>query len=71
MRTTTLVIEGMHCAGCAATTEILLGRVPGVRKAEVSFGAGRARVLHGPEAREADLVAAVERAGFRAKAAAP
>lgn len=69
MKTTALVIEGMHCDGCAATIKTLLGRVPGVRRADVALQQGRARVLHDRQASEADLVAAVERAGFGARVA--
>ena len=69
MKTTTLFIDGMHCDGCASTVEALLSRVPGVRKADVSFADRRARVLHDPaSASEADLAAAVQKGGFTAKA---
>ncbi|MEQ8693813.1 MAG: MerR family transcriptional regulator [Gammaproteobacteria bacterium] len=70
MKTTILTIDGMHCDGCARTIEALLGRVPGVRKAEASYDARQARVLHDQnEAKAADLAAAVAKGGFAAKAA--
>ena len=70
METTILTIEGMHCDGCARTVEALLGRVPGVRKAEASYDKRQARVLHDQnEAAVADLAAAVAKGGFMAKAA--
>ena len=69
MKTTILTIEGMHCDGCARTIEALLGRVPGVRKAEASYDERQARVLHDQnEAKAADLTAAVAKGGFTAKA---
>lgn len=70
MKTTILTIEGMHCDGCARTIEALLSRVEGVRKAEASFDEGRARVLHDPaSAPDAELVTAISKGGFTAKAA--
>ncbi|SMF26561.1 DNA-binding transcriptional regulator, MerR family [Tistlia consotensis] len=72
MKTTTMTIKGMHCDGCARTVEALLDRVPGVRKAEASFDAHQARVLHDQaEAPEADLVAAVAKGGFEAAVERP
>ena len=70
MKTTILTIEGMHCDGCAHTIEALLSRVPGVRKAEASYDERQARVLHDQnKAKAADLMAAVAKGGFTAKAA--
>ncbi len=69
MKTTILNIDGMHCDGCAGTVEALLGCVPGVRKADVSFKDRNARVLHDPQAAsEADLAAAIKKGGFTAQA---
>lgn len=70
MKTTMFTIDGMHCDGCAHTIEALLLRVPGVRKADMSFAERRARVLHDPAAASVDdLTAAVSKGGFIAKAA--
>jgi Hg(II)-responsive transcriptional regulator len=69
MKTTLLAIDGMHCDGCARTIEALLGRVPGVRKAEASFDDRQARVLHDQaETSAADLIAAIAKGGFEVKA---
>ncbi len=59
-------LEGMTCAACAARIEKVLNRVPGVR-ATVNFATETATaqfdpVLAGP----AQMIAAVERAGYRA-----
>lgn len=70
IETTILNVDGMHCDGCARTIEALLSRVPGVRKAEASYDQGHARVLH--DQRQApvnDLIAAIAKGGFGAKAA--
>ncbi len=65
MKTTLLSIEGMHCDGCAHTIELLLTRVPGVRKADASYAERQARVLHDPDtASPEDLVAAIDKGGF-------
>jgi DNA-binding transcriptional MerR regulator/copper chaperone CopZ len=72
MKTTVFAVEGMHCDGCARTIEALLGRLPGVRKADASYEAREARVLHDRnQAAEADLIAAIAKGGFKAKVTGP
>lgn len=62
-----LRIGGMHCATCAQTIEQVLGEVDGVIEARVSAGAKCATVRWDPErTRVSALLAAVERAGYRA-----
>lgn len=64
-------VEGMHCEGCARTIEALVARVPGVKRVAVSFDAREAQVeFDADRANDADIVAAMERAGFRAEAPA-
>ena len=67
-RTVTLKIEGMTCAGCAGGIELELRKVPGVLAARVLYDQASATVVVNPSAPsdEADLVAAVERAGYEA-----
>ncbi|MEQ8664865.1 MAG: MerR family DNA-binding protein [Rhodospirillales bacterium] len=68
MKTTILNIDGMHCEGCAQTIEALLGRVPGVRKAEASYEEHHARILHDQkQATVADLIVAIAKGGFEVK----
>lgn len=58
-------VEGMHCAGCARTLSLALGRLEGVRSAKVDFAAGRARVSFDPErVDERALLGIVEACGF-------
>lgn len=65
-----LTIGDMHCDGCASALEALLAHEPGVKAASVSFGAGAGRVLYDPATTDrARLLAAIERAGYRATAA--
>lgn len=71
MKTLVLSIDGMHCAGCAETIKSLLELEEGVSAAHVSHEQGRARILYNPATTEPErLVRAVERAGYRASAAA-
>ena len=66
----TLVIEGMSCASCVRRVEQALLRVPGVVEAAVNLALGTAEVEVLPGAVEVrDLIAAVERAGYRARPA--
>lgn len=69
----TLRIEGMTCLDCARTVERELGKVEGVRRADVSYGTGRAYVTAAAPVDEQELTAAlvqaVEGQGYRAVAA--
>ncbi len=68
---TTLTIEGMHCDACAQRVQRVLEREAGVRAAEVSFGAGEARVDYDERViRPARLEAAVAQAGYTARTGA-
>jgi copper-transporting P-type ATPase V len=58
-------VEGMTCGSCAARIERVLGRQPGVARAEVNFATGKARVARGGAVDIEDLQAAVERIGYR------
>lgn len=71
MKTSIYRIEGMHCEGCARTVEALVEQVPGVKRVLVSFDAREAQVeFDAGAANDASVVAAIERAGFRAQAPA-
>ena len=65
MKSTALRIEGMHCASCVTRVEKVLRRVPGVEAASVNYATGQA-VVEG-EADPAQLIVAVERAGYGAR----
>lgn len=65
MRTVTLKIEGMHCAGCVRTVEIFLSAEPGVKKVVASRDNQEARVLFDPQAVNDDRLSEVIRdAGY-------
>ena len=58
-------VEGMTCAACAARVQKVLGRLEGVRAADVSFASERMEVDYAPALiGVADLAAAVARAGY-------
>jgi Cu+-exporting ATPase len=70
--TTTLDIEGMSCAACAAAVEKSLTRTPGVQSALVNYATEKATVTYAPtEASAATLRAAVENAGYAVADRAP
>ncbi|MAM56454.1 MAG: copper-translocating P-type ATPase [Salinicola sp.] len=59
-----LSISGMTCAGCVNAVQKALSRTPGVQHAQVNFASETAQVSG--QATTADLVAAVESAGYGA-----
>jgi Cu+-exporting ATPase len=67
MERTTLAIEGMTCASCAAGVEKRLGSVDGVEECSVNFATHRASVSFDPKRVDtARLVGAVEEIGYGA-----
>jgi len=63
----TLDIEGMTCAACATRIEKVLNRLPGVGAASVNFANETASITAPAGAvTDAELIAAVERAGYKA-----
>lgn len=62
---TRLTIMGMTCKHCAQTLERALGEVAGVERARVRYIAKEADVYG--EAQAAQLLRAVEEAGYRAE----
>ena len=62
-----LSVTGMTCASCAGRVEKALGRLPGVESATVNLATERAHVVaFAGSLDSADLVAAVEKAGYGA-----
>jgi P-type Cu+ transporter len=65
VRSIELSIEGMTCAACAARVERKLNKLDGVR-ASVNYAREKASVAASAEVGIAELIAQVERAGYRA-----
>ena len=62
-----LGISGMYCAACTITIEDAVKAVPGVREVQVQAASQRARILLDPSrVKLSDVVAAVQRVGYRA-----
>ena len=64
-----LTVAGMTCLDCAKRIEGALKRVEGVRDAQIDYRGGRATVELEREVPRGELIAAVERAGYRAEVA--
>ncbi|KQW02709.1 hypothetical protein ASD08_45075 [Streptomyces sp. Root369] len=67
---TDLTIGGMTCAACVRRVEKKLGKLDGVT-ATVNLATGRARVSHPAQISPAELVEAVEKAGYTAALPVP
>ncbi|WP_131104464.1 heavy-metal-associated domain-containing protein [Ornithinimicrobium sufpigmenti] len=64
--TTILRAEGFSCPSCVAKIEKQVGRLKGVESVKVHFASSRVEVAHDPElASVDDLVAAVDKAGYK------
>jgi Cd2+/Zn2+-exporting ATPase len=61
---TVIRVEGMDCASCAATVEMRVSQLPGVRRAVVNFAAGRLDAEHDPDLALEELEKAVRDAGY-------
>lgn len=62
-----LNISGMHCASCARLSELALGKVDGVSKADVSYDSKIAKVTFDEEKVSANnLIDAIADAGYKA-----
>jgi Cu+-exporting ATPase len=68
-RTLSLGIEGMSCASCVGRVEKALKKVPGVASAEVNLATEAASVTLLASSDPAALLAAVAKAGYRARLA--
>ncbi len=66
---TELAVTGMTCASCVAHVTKALEDVGGVKTAHVNLATERAEVLHGAGLDAAELIAAIERAGYGARVA--
>ncbi|MDY6788652.1 MAG: HAD-IC family P-type ATPase, partial [Candidatus Nanohaloarchaea archaeon] len=63
---TELKIKGMHCASCAVTIEDELSSLEGVSSVNVNFASDTAVVEHSESLSRAEMVKAVDRAGYTA-----
>jgi len=66
-----LSVKGMTCPMCSAKVEHTLTNVPGVKSAEVDLKSGQAKVVADERVKPAQLVNAVQKAGFNVEAVKP
>ena len=63
--------EGFSCPSCVGKIEKRVGRLKGVEDVKVHFASSRIEVEHDPEVASVDdVVAAVGKAGYKARASA-
>ena len=67
----TLYVEGLKNAGAAQRVENTLKAVPGVKGVIIVPKDGEVFITHDPGVNPRDLVAALDAAGFKARAATP
>lgn len=61
-----LALPGIHCAACISGVERTLAKVPGVSKARVNLTLRRVALEADPSLEIADVIAALDRAGYEA-----
>src|SRR6188474_1234229 len=62
----TLAVENMRCGGCIRSVERAVMSVPGVKSARANLAAKRVSVVLEGHVGEADVIAALDQAGFAA-----
>lgn len=63
----TFAIKGMHCASCVLMIEDALGRVPGVKNANVNLATTKATMEYDPSlVKDSDIESAVANIGYQA-----
>lgn len=68
---TLLRAEGFSCPSCVSKIEKQVGRLDGVENVTVHFASGRVEIDHDEtKASVEDLIAAVDKAGYKSKASA-
>ena len=64
----TFAIRGMSCANCAMSVDWAVEALEGVAESTTSYARGEAIVVYDPaRLTSADVVAAIDRAGYRAE----
>jgi P-type Cu+ transporter len=69
MKTHEMIVEGMSCGHCRSAVEKALHGIPDAEEVSVELEAGRARVTTPDTIATAEVIDAVEAAGYRARAA--
>lgn len=70
MTTQRFLITGMHCTHCSMAIDDAVEDLVGVSRCEADYASGQAVVTYDPsQVSPADIIAAIERAGYQARAA--
>ncbi|AXK87790.1 heavy-metal-associated domain-containing protein [Nocardia farcinica] len=64
MTTTTYTVKGMTCGHCASAVETEIGKIDAVTSVQVDLKGGAVRVESTAPLADADVVAAVDEAGY-------
>lgn len=67
MTTTSLTIKGMHCDACVKLIKSELKGVPGVTECNIDAVTGKASIISSGKTTPAEILAAVNRAGYEAE----
>ncbi|NKY88663.1 heavy-metal-associated domain-containing protein [Nocardia veterana] len=65
MATSTYTVTGMTCGHCVASVQKEIGKIDGVTNVDVDLASGRVQVESAAPVAEADVVAAVDEAGYQ------
>ncbi|PPJ01649.1 cation-transporting ATPase [Nocardia nova] len=65
MATSTYTVTGMTCGHCAASVQKEIGKIDGVTSVDVDLASGRIQVESAAPLTDAEVVAAVDEAGYQ------
>ncbi|WP_280266545.1 heavy-metal-associated domain-containing protein [Nocardia wallacei] len=65
MATSTYTVTGMTCGHCAGSVQKEIGKIDGVTSVDVDLASGRVQVESTAPVADADVVAAVDEAGYQ------
>jgi len=66
MTTNEFQVTGMTCGHCESAVREEVAKLPGVERVEVTASSGRLVVTVGTEVADAEIIAAVDEAGYEA-----
>jgi copper ion binding protein len=65
MSTTTVIVTGMSCGGCASSVREEIGEIPGIHAVDVDLGSGKVIIESEAPVETAAIKNAVEEAGYQ------
>jgi copper chaperone CopZ len=65
MSTTTVIVTGMSCGGCALSVREEIGEIPGVHTVDVDLGSGTVIIESDGRVKAVAIKNAVEEAGYQ------